>query len=113
MVAALRLLEHGARHLLLLSRSGKVAKESWSMWEQVRMFPGAVVEVMRCDVCKISEVQALFAAVRNAGRSIGGVIHTAGVLRDRMVRGMTGDDFDVVCAPKVGGACSIAHVMTF
>jgi len=87
------LVEVGVKHLVLLSRSGKVSYEGQGLEEQLRWLledSGADVRVMRCDVSDESSVVSMLESVRSMegwdGR-ISGVVHGAGVLRDAVIRG--------------------------
>jgi NADP-dependent 3-hydroxy acid dehydrogenase YdfG len=87
------LIEMGVRQLVLISRSGAVPyggqgledKLAWLLNES-----GADVRVLRCDVSEESSVVALLESVRGIEGWTGGirgVVHSAGVLRDAMIRG--------------------------
>jgi hypothetical protein len=81
--------EHGVRHLVLASRSGRVP--AW-----VTDLPARVVA---CDVSDRAAVDALVASCRPTA-----VFHLAGVVSDGVVDGMTAQRVAEVLAPKVDGA---------
>jgi PfaD family protein len=56
------------------------------------------------DVRDEAQVSALFTEVRTSLGPIRGLIHGAGVLRDRRLEDKRDDDFDQVLGPKLGGA---------
>lgn len=72
------MVEHGARHLAFLSRSGSYSEEADLMIQDLRK-RGTVVEVIKCDILSKEEVVA---GVEQASRKreIKGVVHAAMVL---------------------------------
>ena len=82
----------GAKHLFLVSRSGKVPYEGQGLEEDLAWLQsaesGADVHIMRCDVSDESSVVSMLSAARSAAAGgIAGVVHCAGVLRDALIRG--------------------------
>jgi hypothetical protein len=71
---------HGAKHLVLLSRSGG-GKSKYD--EDIRMLTelGCRIDVLTCDVTKAQDVENAVATLRNNGAKISGVIQCAMVLR--------------------------------
>ena len=86
---------HGVRELILLSRSGN-APELQQQLEEA----GAHVRIAACDV---TDRDALTKVIADAGE-LGAVIHTAGVLDDSTIEGLTPERLDRVLAPKLHGA---------
>jgi len=86
---------HGVRELILLSRSGN-APELQQQLEEA----GAHVRIAACDV---TDRAALGKVIADAGE-LGAVIHTAGVLDDSTIEGLTPERLDRVLAPKLHGA---------
>ncbi|MGC5016881.1 beta-ketoacyl reductase, partial [Streptosporangium sp. DT93] len=89
---------HGVRDLLLLSRRGPSAPGAAELVADLEGL-GARVSVVACDV---SDRDALAAVVN--GVSLGGVVHTAGILDDAVVEGLSASRLDAVLAPKADAA---------
>ncbi|MEU0915385.1 amino acid adenylation domain-containing protein [Streptomyces althioticus] len=66
--------------------------------------PGATVHYRRCDVADAAQVAALADWLDDAGIRLGGVVHTAGVLRDGFLRGKSLRTVEEVCRGKMLGA---------
>ena len=88
---------HGARHLVLTSRSGGPAPDL-----------DADVRVVACDV---TDRDALAELIASLDHPLTGVVHAAGVLDDGVVESLTPDRLDAVLAPKVDGALAL-HELT-
>jgi acyl transferase domain-containing protein/acyl carrier protein len=95
------LVEHGARHLALVSRRTATDTELAS----VRTLLGSEVTVTAhsTDVADEAEVTALFADLREHRPPLGGVVHAAGVLSDRPVSAQDWPNMATVLRPKVSG----------
>lgn len=93
----------GARHLVLISRSGPSAdsaKEAIARLEQ----QGVKVHAAACD---ITDRQALAALLADIGRSLPplkGIVHAATVINDGLIRNMDATQIRSVLAPKAMGA---------
>ena len=85
--------EHGVRHLLLASRSGRTPDWAAELPAQVR--------VVACDVSDRDAVDALVASCRPP---LNAVFHLAGVVADGVVDGMTPERVAEVLAPKADAA---------
>ena len=81
----------GIKSLVLLSRSGRVSYEDQGLEDRLRWLldnvSGVEVSVMMCDVSDELSLSLSLRAVRRAGGSIVGIIHSAGVLHDALIRG--------------------------
>ncbi|HEY2333377.1 MAG TPA: type I polyketide synthase, partial [Solirubrobacterales bacterium] len=93
---------HGARHLLLVSRSGPEAEGAEDLESELREL-GADVRIVACDVSKRDQLEKLFASIPEA-HSLGAVVHIAGVLDDATIDSLTPERLDPVFAPKVDAA---------
>lgn len=71
--------QHGARHIVLLSRSGK--NPNWDGEIAAVESIGASVEVLKCDVTKADEVEDAINSLYLVGRRIRGVVQCAMVLQ--------------------------------
>ncbi|MFE6692029.1 type I polyketide synthase [Streptomyces sp. NPDC057743] len=90
--------ERGARRVVLLSRRGEDAPGAVELREELTA-AGAEVRIAACDVAD----RAALAGVL-ADEEVTAVFHTAGVLDDGVVDGLTPDRFARVFAPKVDAA---------
>ena len=97
--AAAMLVYNGASEVLLSSRSGLLARSG-----QLRSV--AVAKVVMCNSADCWDTGALITSSLLAG-----VLHAAGILRDRMLRAMSADELNASFAPKANGAAH-AHVIT-
>ncbi|WP_105967721.1 type I polyketide synthase [Streptomyces geranii] len=93
---------HGARHLLLASRSGPDAAGADQLGAELTAL-GARVRIAACDAADPEALRGLLDSIP-AGHPLTGVFHTAGVLSDGTVPNLTPDDLHRVFAPKVDAA---------
>ena len=103
------LVEKGARHLVLLSRSG-----ASSAGEEVAAdlaAKGATVTTIQADVSNESDLARALSEIRNTMPPLRGVIHAAGVLDDHLLLNLDAESFRRVLAPKVLGAWNL-HTLT-
>ncbi len=93
---------HGARHLLLVSRSGPEAKGATELRAELQEL-GAEVRIAACDVAERDQLQELLASIPTA-HPLGAVIHAAGALEDGLIESMGSESLDRVFAPKADAA---------
>ena len=91
---------YGARHLLLVSRSGPAAGGAAELVAELAAL-GADAEVVACDVADRAQVVRLLGSLT---RPLTAVIHAAGVLDDGVIESMTADQLDRVLRPKLDAA---------
>lgn len=103
---ARRLVELGARSLVLVGRSAPAAaaREAIALLEAA----GARVAVARGDIAQRGDVDRILASIDPA-RPLRGVIHSAGVLDDGVLIQQSAARFRRVMAPKVLGAWNLAR----
>jgi polyketide synthase 12 len=97
--------EHGARHLLLVSRRGREAAGALELERELEG-RGASVEVVACDVADESQLERLLAEI-SPQAPLRGVIHAAGVLDDGVFETMTREQLDRVFTAKAGAAWNL------
>ena len=95
----------GARHITLINRSGVVSDDSRAQVETLR-HAGADVHLASLDIAD-SRATETFLKKLQAKRRIGGIVHAAMVLDDRLIENMDGEAIGKVLHPKVGGALSL------
>ena len=99
------LVESGASAVFLTSCRGHVARNGQGLEAQLQLM-SSIASIVACD-----SVDARDATVMLCARSLTGVLHAAGRLRDRMLRSMFIDDISASFAPKALAASHI-HVAT-
>jgi acyl transferase domain-containing protein/NAD(P)-dependent dehydrogenase (short-subunit alcohol dehydrogenase family)/NADPH:quinone reductase-like Zn-dependent oxidoreductase/acyl carrier protein len=112
MAVAGYLIAKGARHLVLIGRSGATTdavKGHIAAWRA----SGVAIREALLDIASRDEVDTLFAAL-SAERAVKGIMHVAGVVHDVRIADMTRDQLAAVMRPKVLGAwnlhaCSVQH----
>ncbi|MGK4578819.1 type I polyketide synthase [Kitasatospora sp. HPMI-4] len=99
------LARNGAEHLVLTSRRGLEAPGAVELRDELAEL-GATVTVAACDVADREALAELLATVE-----VSAVFHTAGVLDDGVVDGLTPERFATVARPKVDAALNL-HELT-
>jgi NADPH:quinone reductase-like Zn-dependent oxidoreductase/acyl carrier protein len=102
------MVDHGARHLVLVGRRATPSAEQHVVIERMRA-AGANVLVRPADVSRAEEVDSLVAALADTLPPLRGVIHAAMVLNDCLLVNMTEERMREVWAPKVSGAWNLHH----
>ncbi|KUJ39442.1 hypothetical protein ACZ90_69280 [Streptomyces albus subsp. albus] len=101
--------EHGARHLLLLSRRGPDAEGADALCAELTAL-GAQVTVRAVDAADRRALAEALSAVP-AAHPLTAVVHTAGVVDDAVVSELTPERVDAVLAPKADAAWHL-HELT-
>ncbi|WNG36075.1 SDR family NAD(P)-dependent oxidoreductase [Archangium violaceum] len=99
------LVEQGARHLVLVGRSGASAAAE-PVLASLRS-AGAEVLVMKANVANASEVEEVVGTLRRTMPPLRGIVHAAGLLDDGTVLQLTQARLRSVMAPKVEGAWNL------
>ncbi|MGA2164865.1 MAG: SDR family NAD(P)-dependent oxidoreductase, partial [Solirubrobacteraceae bacterium] len=94
--------EHGARHLMLVSRRGADAPGAAELQEELAAM-GASVTVAACDVADRAELARLIDAIPPE-HALGMVVHAAAALDDGVVESLTAEQVERVWAPKAAAA---------
>ena len=98
------LAEHGARSLVLLSRSGSLADPETSAFSDELAAMGCEMQVVAGNVACLEDVRR---AVRQAQHPIAGVLQMAMVLRDGAFAQMSHEDWTAAIEPKVQGTWNL------
>ncbi|MFB7919446.1 SDR family NAD(P)-dependent oxidoreductase, partial [Streptomyces sp. NPDC056061] len=93
------LARNGAEHLLLASRRGPESPGAAELREELTEL-GAEVTVVACDVADRDALSDMLAAVP-ADRPLTAVVHTAAVIEDGVIEGLTPEQVDRVLRLKV------------
>lgn len=117
LAVAERLVERGARHLVLLARTCLPPRQAWLALQPgdpgepevqaVRRLEsqGAAVHLASFDLADDGKLADWLATWRQEGRPlVRGVVHSAGLIQDHLITQMTRDSFAEVLRPKVRGA---------
>ncbi len=99
----------GARHLLLVSRSGVEAEGVEELCEELRQL-GVEVTVAACDVSDRAQLQELIGAIPDE-HPLGAVVHSAAILDDGVLEALDGERLERVFAPKARAAWHL-HELT-
>ncbi|WP_410606081.1 SDR family NAD(P)-dependent oxidoreductase, partial [Amycolatopsis sp. lyj-90] len=103
------LVESGARHVVLLSRTGYTESELPAKVVELRR--SARVECFVCDVSDAGSVRRVHGAMVDAGLpAVAGVIHAAGVLTDGVLENQSGRKLNQAYGAKVRGARNLRAV---
>jgi len=101
--------EHGARHLLLVSRRGREAERAGELLEELTQLD-CETRIAACDVAERGELAALLGSIAPE-HPLGAVIHAAGVLDDGVIETLTPEQVERVMRPKVDAALNL-HELT-
>ena len=104
------LVERGAKHLILTSRSGvKSGYQARKLGMLVSQ--GAKVEVSNFDVSDMNQAGKLVLNAVAVAKGLGGIFHLAGVLRDGLFENQTEESFEAAVRPKLTGAVNLDRAM--
>ncbi|MDO9106548.1 MAG: SDR family NAD(P)-dependent oxidoreductase [Methylovulum sp.] len=100
----------GARHLILISRSGPESEEAKLALDGFKA-QGVLVYAAACDVSDKTAVAALLKRCAAALPPLKGIIHAAAVIEDSLVRNLNAEQLQRVIIPKIQGAL-VLHELT-
>lgn len=100
------LVTQGARHLVLISRSGASTEGAQSLLAHFAA-QGVHVHAAKVDVSDWAQVSGLMATIRETMPPLKGVIHSAMVLDDDVMIHLDRERFERVLGPKAGGAWNL------
>ncbi|NMG07496.1 hypothetical protein DP117_11645 [Brasilonema sp. UFV-L1] len=103
------MVEHGAKHLVLVGRSkpDEAATATLRALEET----GTQVVVVQADVSQEEQVTSLLTQIKTSVPPLRGVIHAAGIYDARLLQEYQWEQFAKVFAPKVSGAWNL-HTLT-
>ncbi|HEY5717514.1 MAG TPA: SDR family NAD(P)-dependent oxidoreductase, partial [Motiliproteus sp.] len=100
------LAEKGARHLLLISRSGAASDEAQQALAEFAA-AGVAVTAEACDVADGAALEALLARCGDTLPPLRGVVHAATVIDDALIRNLSTEQIERVLTPKIAGAMQL------
>ncbi|KAM3083977.1 hypothetical protein ACMFMG_001916 [Clarireedia jacksonii] len=98
--------DRGARHLVLLSRSGAKTQEAQDLLAELEK-KGVKVIAPACDIANAKILEATLQNLQQSMPAVKGCIHSAMVLRDSVFETMTYADWQASVAPKVDGGWNL------
>ncbi|OCL04357.1 hypothetical protein AOQ84DRAFT_416453 [Glonium stellatum] len=104
------LVDHGAKHVVLLSRRNLDPNKRQQLEEKFRIL-GAEVRVLTCDITDLPMVQGAVLSCVHDMPPIRGLIQAAMVLQDRVLAQMDLKDFQTVTQPKVIGTQNLIKAL--
>ncbi|KAH8658158.1 KR domain-containing protein [Xylariales sp. PMI_506] len=102
-VVANWMIQHGARHLVFLSRSAGQSEDDQAFLDELRS-QGCSATVISGSVTVLGDVQKAVAA---APRPLKGIMNMSMVLRDQIFGNMTHEEWTAAVAPKVQGTWNL------
>lgn len=103
------LLAEGAAHVHLLSRSGEIPIDNLKAGTWVKNNPRVTLHAV--DAADFRQLSAFFGQLEREGRSLGGVIHSAMLLRDRLLSEIDSFEAKQVIRSKLGVAMTLDAVL--
>ncbi|MEU1406076.1 SDR family oxidoreductase [Streptomyces sp. NPDC005728] len=101
LVTARKLVALGARHLTLVSRSGRAAEEASPVLADLAA--DAELDVVRADISRAEDVQRLVRHLAAGPYPLGGIVHAAGSYDKKLVSELTWESIDAQLAAKAYG----------
>ncbi|MEA5550940.1 SDR family NAD(P)-dependent oxidoreductase [Anabaena cylindrica UHCC 0172] len=102
------MIKKGAKHLVLMSRSGRCLSDE----RLVRLKESdAKIVIAQADVSKLAELTKVFQEINQLLPPLRGVIHAAGILDDGVFMQQEWSRFTKVMNPKINGAWNL-HTLT-
>ncbi|MGD9883752.1 MAG: SDR family NAD(P)-dependent oxidoreductase, partial [Reyranella sp.] len=104
------LVDRGARHVVLVGRSGRLSDPALERIESLRR-TGAEVEIATADVADKPALQRLLRTA-STRQPIRGIVHAAMAIDDRLIERMDQAAMELALRPKIGGALTLAEVVS-
>ncbi|MEP5731698.1 MAG: SDR family NAD(P)-dependent oxidoreductase [Sulfitobacter sp.] len=96
----------GAGHLILASRSGKIAETGEKALAKLQK-RGTKVTIAALDITDEAAVEDFVTRAHNSGHPINGVLHGAAVIKDGFANQLSDDMISDVLSPKIKGAWNL------
>ncbi|KAJ5628114.1 hypothetical protein N7490_010342 [Penicillium lividum] len=100
----------GAKHIVLVSRSGASTEEAQKTIQDLKS-RGVAVEVCRCDVSNPQSVEQNMVPLLSRLPTVRGVIYGAMVLRDTLFEKLTHEDYEAVMRPRIHGIWNLQNTL--
>lgn len=104
------LVRKGAEHIVLCSRTAGESHDDQVFMEMLGSM-GSHVTAQPCNLSDIVSVQNMIKTIEETGIPLKGIFHTAGLIEDKSIEKMRGEDIRKVMLPKAVGAWNL-HVTT-
>ena len=102
------LVERGARHLILASRSGVTTADATQALDDFEQ-QGIEVIIHQLDISDAAAVESMINASHARSKPLKGIIHAAAVYEDALILNLNASIMHNVLAPKVQGALNLHH----
>jgi phthiocerol/phenolphthiocerol synthesis type-I polyketide synthase C len=103
------MIQRGARNLTLASRSGVLTQDLADEVVQWHNERGVTLQIAACDATDAHALDDLISSIEARGTPLKGVVHSAMVVDDGLVRNFDEQRFSAVLAPKLAGAWNLHH----
>jgi acyl transferase domain-containing protein/short-subunit dehydrogenase len=103
------LIQKGAKHLALISRSGAKDEfyEKLTAWQG----QGIQVELVQADIGSEAAVRAAVQRIKQHNRPVKGVVLAAGALEDRLIKDQTWESFVRLFRPRIRGTYNLHNAL--
>lgn len=104
------LVAKGAKYIMLLGRRERLDSEQMQYIDSVRI-NGVEIQHRQCDIADPVALKKILREIDSVNHPLKGIIHSAMVLDDCMIRNLNDDSFTRVLEPKIAGAWNL-HQLT-
>ncbi|KAE8862946.1 hypothetical protein PTNB29_05508 [Pyrenophora teres f. teres] len=103
------MIEHGARYIVLLGRSGSSGPEAQKILNRYKD-TDVCVKIFSCNVGHRNELAEIVEAIKDLP-PVRGVVHSALLLSDKLFVNSTLQDWEIITTPRVKGAWNLHELM--
>lgn len=104
-LAVNRLIELGSKKIILLGR--RVLAQEQKDWISLEKSKGIDIIYLQADISEVSSVSKLTELIHQIGMPVNGVVHAAGVIRDKLFNELSWEDINIVSKSKVLGLINL------